>query len=319
MQEINALVLFHRRVPDKILTGISAGLGEYGIDAQAEDEGNEGGPVYILLTISVAAMPFFNAFMTKAGEDAWATFKKMFFLAAGDGAGRQSQPGIMLEDNQTQIKIKITGDIPESAFLNLVYILEGSGGVHRGIHTLEWSQRWQRWITHTFALGHEIVRRVPPRPSRHGERGNTPTLADVPQNEIAWIRDRAYRARSVISRQRAHILDSRIEGSDPESIAGFLVLSTELVEAVIHDFNRSGRDAVKPEYNGVTPVIVDDDIAEEIIFVAQEKPSVYRSRARQWTIPRLSEILVREGVIEDINHPSLYSFLASNDLHIPLA
>jgi hypothetical protein len=298
-------------VPDWLLTSVRSELAAFGVDAKVEDEGNEGGPVYVLLTVAVVLAPFLNAVLAKAGEDAWLSLKK----ALVPSLERMDSPWIALEleDSTSRATVKLTLDIPDHAFRELIEIVNHIEDVSAGPRHLEWSQRWGRWV----ALYLGVARRIPPRPSRAINRTRIPSLRRTSQAGIAAIYDRYGRARSMVVQQRSDILLRRLRGEAVKSISSAMVVSKELVQAIVLDFDTAGPPALRADFDHGIPAKIDEDVAEEITRAAQAEPQSYRLWFRRWTIPRLTEFLVCDGVVEDVGHSDLHRLLLAKDLDIP--
>jgi hypothetical protein len=169
-----------------------------------------------------------------------------------------------------------------------------------------------RWV----ALHLGVARRIPPRPSQAINRTRIPSLRRTSQAGIAAIYDRYGRARSMVAQQRSGILLRRLRGEAVKSISSAMVVSKELVQAIVLDFDAAGPPALRADFDHGIPAKIDEDVAEEITRAAQAEPQSYKLRFRHWTIPRLTEFLVCDGVIEDVSHSDLHRLLLTKGLDI---
>jgi len=68
--------------------------------------------------MAIPLVPFFNSFMSKAGEDAYLALKNFI----RDRLKTDNQDRLILEDSETQIRIEVTAELPDEAFRQLLQI-----------------------------------------------------------------------------------------------------------------------------------------------------------------------------------------------------
>ena len=80
--------------------------------------------------------------------------------------------------------------------------------------------------------------------------------------------------------------------------------SADRVRDVIHNFNLDGFDALYPRYHGGRPPTFTLAQRREIKRLALSRP---RSRLpfSSWSLSKLADFLVAEGVVDDISHEGL--------------
>lgn len=109
----------------------------------------------------------------------------------------------------------------------------------------------------------------------------------------------------VIPWQRAAIAEAYHESLSAPSvseIAHDFVVSEPFVAAVLRDFNEYKSAAFNASFENGVEGIVSPELYSEIIHIARSNPSACGMIDEPWTISSLSNFLVQEGIIEDINH-----------------
>jgi transposase len=81
------------------------------------------------------------------------------------------------------------------------------------------------------------------------------------------------------------------------------------VREVIHNFNADGFDSLAPKYSGGRPAKFTLPERQEIKKVALSRPVDHGLPFSTWSLSKLAEYLVAEGVIDDISHEGLRTLL----------
>src|ERR1700691_2725762 len=81
------------------------------------------------------------------------------------------------------------------------------------------------------------------------------------------------------------------------------------VRAVIHNFNDDGFDSLVPKYAGGRPPTFNLPERREIKKIALSRPQDHHLPFSTWSLSKLAEFLVAEGVVDDISHEGLRSLL----------
>jgi transposase len=84
---------------------------------------------------------------------------------------------------------------------------------------------------------------------------------------------------------------------------------------VIHNFNTDGFDSLYPKYKGGRPKTFTLPERREIKKIAKSKSAEHDLPFSTWSLTKLADLLVAEGVVDDISHEGLRILLrAAGDL-----
>jgi transposase len=92
-------------------------------------------------------------------------------------------------------------------------------------------------------------------------------------------------------------------------IAKVTFTSQDRVRDVIHNFNADGFDALYPRYWGGRPPTFTLPQRQQIKKVALSRPQDHDLPFSTWSLHKLADFLVAEGVVEDISHEGLRALL----------
>jgi transposase len=110
---------------------------------------------------------------------------------------------------------------------------------------------------------------------------------------------------SVVRWRRAQIVLWSAQRMDVPAIAKIAFTSEDRVRAVIHNFNDDGFDSLAPKYAGGRPPTFTLPQRREIKKIALSRPSDHDLPFSTWSLSKLAEFLVAEGVVDDISHEGL--------------
>jgi transposase len=110
---------------------------------------------------------------------------------------------------------------------------------------------------------------------------------------------------SVVTWRRAQMVLLSAQGMNVSKIAEVTFTSPDRVRDVIHDFNVDGFKALYPKYNGGRPKTFTLPERREIKKIAKSKPAEHGLPFSTWSLAKLADFLVAEGVIDDISHEGL--------------
>ena len=110
---------------------------------------------------------------------------------------------------------------------------------------------------------------------------------------------------SVVRWRRAQIVLWSAQGMDVPAIAEIAFTSEDRVRAVIHNFNSDGFDSLAPRYAGGRPPTFTLPQRQAIKKVALSRPMDHDMPFSTWSLSKLAEFLVAEGVVDDISHEGL--------------
>lgn len=114
---------------------------------------------------------------------------------------------------------------------------------------------------------------------------------------------------SVVTWRRAQMVLLSAQGMEAVKIAEVAFTSPDRVREVIHNFNADGFDALYPKYAGGRPPKFTAADRARIRDVALSRPADHGLPFSTWSLSKLAEFLVAEGVVEDISHEGLRTLL----------
>lgn len=110
---------------------------------------------------------------------------------------------------------------------------------------------------------------------------------------------------SVVRWRRAQIVLWSAQRMSVPAIAEIAFTSEDRVREVIHNFNADGFDSLAPKYSGGRPAKFTLPERREIKKIALARPADHGLPFSTWSLSKLAEFLVAEGVVDDISHEGL--------------
>ena len=110
---------------------------------------------------------------------------------------------------------------------------------------------------------------------------------------------------SVVTWRRAQMVLLSAQGMPPGKIAEVTFTSADRVRDVIRNFNDDGFASLYPKYSGGRPRTFTLPERREIKKIAKSKPSEHGLPFSTWSLAKLADFLVAEGVVDDISHEGL--------------
>ncbi|MGH3378323.1 MAG: helix-turn-helix domain-containing protein [Actinoallomurus sp.] len=107
---------------------------------------------------------------------------------------------------------------------------------------------------------------------------------------------------SVVTWRRAQMVLLSAQGMAVAKIAEVSFTSADRVRDVIHNFNTDGFDSLYPKYSGGRPRTFTLPERREIKKIAKSKPAEHDLPFSTWSLTKLADFLVAEGVVDDISH-----------------
>ena len=114
---------------------------------------------------------------------------------------------------------------------------------------------------------------------------------------------------SVVTWRRAQMVLLSAQGMDAAAIAKVAFTSEDRVRDVIRNFNADGFDSLYPKYRGGRPPKFTLPQRREIKKIARSRPAEHDLPFSAWSLSKLAEFLVAEGVVDDISHEGLRTLL----------
>ena len=110
---------------------------------------------------------------------------------------------------------------------------------------------------------------------------------------------------SVVTWRRAQMVLLSAQRMDVAEIAKVAFTSPDRVREVIHNFNDDGFDSLYPKYAGGRPPTFTLPERREIKKIALARPQDHDLPFSTWSLSKLADFLVAEGVVDDISHEGL--------------
>ena len=122
---------------------------------------------------------------------------------------------------------------------------------------------------------------------------------------------------SVVTWRRAQMVLLSAQGMDVAMIATVTFTSPDRVRDVLHNFNADGFDSLRPRYAGGRPPKFDIEQRAEIKKIALARPADHGLPFSTWSLSKLPDYLVAQGVVEDISHEGLRVLLREQGVSFP--
>jgi transposase len=114
---------------------------------------------------------------------------------------------------------------------------------------------------------------------------------------------------SVVTWRRAQMVLLSAQGMAVARIAEVTFTSPDRVRDVLHNFNADGFDSLYPRYRGGRPPTFTLPQRHRIKQLALSRPQDHDLPFSTWSLAKLAEFLVAEGVVDDISHEGLRAVL----------
>jgi transposase len=114
---------------------------------------------------------------------------------------------------------------------------------------------------------------------------------------------------SVVTWRRAQMVLLSAQAMDVAAIAKVAFTSEDRVRDVIRNFNADGFGSLYPKYKGGRPPKFSLPQRWGIRKIAKSKPAEHGLPFSAWSLSKLAEFLVAEGVVDDISHEGLRTLL----------
>ena len=144
------------------------------------------------------------------------------------------------------------------------------------------------------------------------ERVRVRELDDEEGNRLLRIIRRG--SGSVVIWRRAQMVLLSAQGMSVARIAEVAFTSADRVRDVIHNFNTDGFDSLYPKYRGGRPPTFTHEQRREIKKIAKSKPVEHGLPFATWSLTKLADFLVAEGVVDDISHEGLRALLRAENV-----
>jgi len=119
---------------------------------------------------------------------------------------------------------------------------------------------------------------------------------------------------SVVTWRRAQIVLLAAQRMPPARISEVVFSDPDTVRGVIHNFNGDGFDSLYPRYRGGRPRTFTLPERQQIKRIALSVPTDLGQPFATWSLAKLADYLVAEGVVDDISHEGLRQLLREEDV-----
>jgi transposase len=146
-------------------------------------------------------------------------------------------------------------------------------------------------------------------------RVQVPSISNDEGNRLLRIVRRT--SGSVVTWRRAQMVLLSAQGMDAAGIAAVTFTSPDRVRDVLHNFNTDGFNSLTPKYAGGRPPKFDVAQRARIKQFALGRPADHGLPFSTWSLSKLADFLVAEGVVEDISHEGLRVLLREQGISFP--
>jgi transposase len=119
---------------------------------------------------------------------------------------------------------------------------------------------------------------------------------------------------SVVTWRRAQMVLLSAQRMPVAKIAEVTFTSPDRVRDVLHNFNADGFNSLYPRYAGGRPPKFDLKQRARIKEIALSRPADHDLPFSAWSLSKLADFLVAEGVVDDISHEGLRLLLRDEDV-----
>ena len=119
---------------------------------------------------------------------------------------------------------------------------------------------------------------------------------------------------SVVTWRRAQMVLLSAQGMDPARIAEVTFTSPDRVRDVLPNFDADGFESLKPKFAGGRPPKFTLPQRQQIKKLALSRPEDHDLPFSTWSLSKLADFLVAEGVVDDISQEGLRALLHEEDV-----
>ena len=124
---------------------------------------------------------------------------------------------------------------------------------------------------------------------------------------------------SVVTWRRAQMVLLSAQGIDVAQIAKVAFTSPDRVRDVINNFNEDSFGSLYPKYAGGRPPTFSLPQRQAVKKIALSRPVDHGLPLSTWSLSKLAEFLVADGVVDDISHEGLRDLLAKEGVRFQVS
>jgi len=141
-------------------------------------------------------------------------------------------------------------------------------------------------------------------------------VRDLRIDEGRKLQNIVRRGRDRIKTRRAQIILASNQGTKVPDIARRLYFSEQHVRTIIKAFHEDGFDALAAKYGGGRPAKFTEEQHSLIIETASCPPDLLGRPFRRWSLAKLREFLIDEGIVESIALETLRQMLKKRKVRL---
>ncbi len=134
-------------------------------------------------------------------------------------------------------------------------------------------------------------------------------VRDLTLEEGRYLSRLTRTTRDVTVLKRAMVVLHSYQGSSPSKIARMIGWSLAWVRRIIQVYNRMGRDALFPERTGGREPTFTKAVRRRLVDLALSRPRDHGLPVQAWSLDRLRDTAIREGIVEAISRERLRKIL----------
>lgn len=302
MKRLHARVLLDTGPTESESAHIKGLFAEVGMSAAAEGHSYGGPPPTsaFLVVVNVSLTAFLDTFLARGapGPDALGQLLRELLQLRADPRQWGRPHNLKLEDAHSRLAILIPPD-PSAASLGALLQLDLAGFDRWSpTVTVVWNTSTCRWQGRLRTHPNPLLRRLP-------ERRDLLPVPSVGQLAAAETRE-LWRlaeggAASVVQWQRAQVVLLSSLGWGAATIASATLLTTQRVREVVGNFIHDGLASLLPSYTGGAPAQPAPEAERDARAAVAAGPTTFGLARRQWDQESLTELLVGQGILEDVD------------------
>lgn len=134
-------------------------------------------------------------------------------------------------------------------------------------------------------------------------------VRDITNEEGNRLQRYLRRGKDPVTINRAHIVLASAQGMKVPEISKRYHYSERWVREIIHKFNAKGMEAIFPNWGSGRPPTFTEEQKAKIVEVALSRPHDLGLPFTQWSLTKLQEYVIKEGIVESISDERIRQIL----------
>ena len=139
-------------------------------------------------------------------------------------------------------------------------------------------------------------------------------LYEMTSERHKLLRKIAKRSGDGIARTRAQVLSHMAHGRSIDEAAAYAHVSVQYARSIVREFNRYGMASLPRRNNGGRPPVLSREQVENLAAFVRKAPKVYGFPWTTWSIRKIHQAAVSEGIIPAIGYETLRRALRENGI-----